>query len=77
MVEARDGRDSSRILLAVVLGVAVALPIAATRLEVSPHRVTAGTVVVTALLLTGAIALPALIVAKWDADAGAQRDRSP
>lgn len=75
MVEDRNGRDSSRILLAVVLGVAVALPVVATRLEVSPHRVTAGTVVVTALLFTGAIALPALIVARWDADEAA-RDRS-
>ncbi|EMA33420.1 hypothetical protein [Halobiforma nitratireducens] len=76
MVDDR-GRDPARLLLAIVVGVVVALPIAVTQLEVSPHHVTTGTVVVTALLLLGALALPALIVAEWDAAGPNDRNRSP
>ncbi|AEH36622.1 hypothetical protein [Halopiger xanaduensis] len=65
-----DGRRSpapARVLLVVVLAVAVLLPVAATTLEVSPYRVTVGTAVVTGLLLIGAVALPALLLARWQA----------
>ncbi|RKD98425.1 hypothetical protein [Halopiger aswanensis] len=63
-----DGRRSpDRVLLGVILAVAVLLPVAVTTFEVSPYRVTVGTAVVTALLLIGAVALPALLLARWQA----------
>lgn len=61
---------TSRALLGVVLAMVVLLPLAATKLEVSPHRVTTGTIVVAGLLLIGALSLPALILAKWHASDG-------
>ncbi|AFZ73194.1 hypothetical protein [Natronobacterium gregoryi] len=70
MNDDRDGNGRGRILLLTVIAVAVALPVAITQLEVSPHRVTVGTVVVTALLLVGTVALPALILTRWRADGG-------
>ncbi|MFP8952880.1 hypothetical protein ACLI4Z_07910 [Natrialbaceae archaeon A-arb3/5] len=63
-----SGRPPERILLAVVLAVAVLVPVAATQLEVSPHRITPGTVVVSGLLLIGTIALPALLLSRWQSD---------
>ncbi|ELY94046.1 hypothetical protein [Natrialba taiwanensis] len=56
---------TGRWLLGVVLAVVVLLPLALTQFEISPHRVTLGTVVVTALLLIGTISLPALLFAEW------------
>ncbi|SDR40522.1 hypothetical protein [Natronobacterium texcoconense] len=66
-------RPPSRLLLVVFLATVVALPVAVTQLEVSPHRVTVGTVVVATLLLIGTIALPALILTRWRA---ADRDEA-
>ncbi|MEY7850001.1 hypothetical protein AB7C87_12485 [Natrarchaeobius sp. A-rgal3] len=54
-----------RVLLVVVLAVAVLVPLAITQLEVRPDRLTVGTAVVSVLLVTGSIALPALILSRW------------
>ncbi|OVE85266.1 hypothetical protein [Natronolimnobius baerhuensis] len=66
MDDARD-REPERVLLAVLGAVIVGLPLAITQLEVSPHRFTPGTAVVSALLLIGAVAAPALLFSRWQA----------
>lgn len=56
-----------RVLFVIVLAAAVTVPVAATQLEVSPHRVTPGTVVAGTALLVGSLALPALLFSRWAA----------
>ncbi|MWV38627.1 hypothetical protein [Natrialba swarupiae] len=60
-------RSPDRILLAIVLAVVVLVPLAISQLEVRPDRITVGTVVVSILLVSGSIALPALILSRWQA----------
>ncbi|GAB3666540.1 hypothetical protein [Halopiger thermotolerans] len=67
MADAAGRSGPVRALFVVVLVVAALLPIATTTLEVSPYRVTVGTGVVGVLLLIGAVALPALLLARWQA----------
>lgn len=61
-----EGRWSpDRVLLVIVLVVAVTVPVAATQLEIGPRRMTVGTAVVATALFAGSIALPALLLSRW------------
>lgn len=53
------------VLLVIVLAAAVTVSLAAAHLEVSPHRVTPGTIVAGTALLVGSLALPALLFSRW------------
>ena len=68
------GRSVERALLALVVAVVVAVPLAVTHLEVGPRRFTAGTAVVGVLLVAGTIAVPALLFSRWQG-AEERRDR--
>ncbi|RQH03290.1 hypothetical protein [Natrarchaeobius oligotrophus] len=59
------GRPIGRVLVAVVLAVAVLVPVVMWRLTVEPDRLTVGTGVVAVLLVIGSIALPALLFSRW------------
>ncbi|RQG89104.1 hypothetical protein EA462_12080 [Natrarchaeobius halalkaliphilus] len=59
-------RSTDRVLLVIVLAVAVLVPVAFASLEVSPTRITAGTVVVASLLAVGSVVLPALLFSRWE-----------
>ncbi|MDF9744771.1 hypothetical protein [Natrinema salsiterrestre] len=61
-------RNHSRFLLVVLLAVVVLGAWATRFLETPVNRVTVGTVVAGALLVVGALALPALILSTWQSE---------
>ncbi|QLK27653.1 hypothetical protein HYG81_08625 [Natrinema zhouii] len=69
MVDSRSrGRDPSRLLLAVLVVIVPLGLLAARTFEFPGDRVTIGAVVVGVLLFIGALALPALLLARWQSD---------